>query len=85
MSICSLGIFGTKYERPTSIPTQLKLNKYLTEYVLKVDHIASTYSIGNTLNIKIRIKDSISFPWVSIACYATYCDVKFTNAGPSGN
>ena len=85
MSICSLGIFGTKYERPTPVPTQLKLKPYASYQVLKIDHIASTYPIGNTLNIKIRVKDSGSFPWVSVACYATYCDVTFTNTGLTGS
>ena len=53
--------------------------------MLKVDHVVSTYTIGNTLNIKVRVKDQGSFPWVSVVCYAAYCEVTFTNTGLSGS
>ena len=46
----------------------------LTEtYTLKVYHIYSALTIGNTLNIKLRLETPQ--PWVSFSCQATYCDV----------
>lgn len=46
----------------------------LTEtYTLKVYHIYSTLTIGNTLNIKLRLETAVA--WVSFSCQPTYCDV----------
>ena len=46
----------------------------LTEtYTLKVYHIYSTLTIGNTLNIKLRLETAQ--PWVSFSCQPTYCDL----------
>lgn len=78
MSICSLGIFGTKYQRATPIETQIKLRPYDSKYVQEIEHIASTLIIGNALDIKIRVKDHVNFAWVSVYCYATYCKITFT-------
>ena len=52
--------------------------------MLRIDHIVSKYTIGNTLDIKVRVKDQGNFPWVSVSCYSTYCDVTFTSDGVSG-
>ena len=84
MSICSLGIFGTKYERADSIPSELYLRPYDTQYKLKVDHISSTLTIGNTLDIKVKVKDSVNFAWVAVDCTATSCEVTFTKNEISG-
>ena len=81
MSLCSLGIFGTKYDRASPIPSQLLLRPYDTQYEIKITHIASKYTIGNTLDVKVRVKDQGSFPWVSVICHPAYCTVTFTNTG----
>ena len=84
MTICQLGIFGTEYVRANSIPTQIKLLPYDTSSpVLQIDHITSSYTIGNTLNIKVRVRNGASFPWVAVSCLAldSFCQVTFTNTG----
>ena len=57
VSICNLGVFGTKYKRDVALPSQIYLKPYQKQYTLKVAHIASTLTIGNTLNIKVKVKD----------------------------
>ena len=83
MTICQLGIFGTEYVRASSIPSQIKLLPYETSAVLQIDHITSSYTIGNTLDIKVRVRNGASFPWVTVSCLApdNFCKVTFTDTG----
>ena len=53
VSVCSLGIFGTRYDRDEAIPTSMSViqGKIVT---ITVPHIYSFYSIGNTIDINLR-------------------------------
>ena len=53
MSICSLGIMGTKYERATAIPDDVTMDAN-TEYTLAYPPLLSKYPIGNTIDIGLR-------------------------------
>ena len=54
ISICNVGIYGTFYVRDQALPSNVIVR--LTEtYTLKIDHIYSRLTIGNTLNIKLRL------------------------------
>ena len=53
MSICSLGIMGTKYERATEIPDEVTMDAN-TEYTLAYAPLVSKYPIGNTIDIRLR-------------------------------
>ena len=83
MTICQLGIFGTEYARATSILSLIKLLPYETSNALQINHITSSYTIGNTLNIKVRVSNGASFPWVTVSCLAPdiFCLVNFSNTG----
>ena len=85
MSVCNLGIFGTKYEHSTPIPSQINIKPYSSSYLLKLDHIAPSHSIGNTLDIKVRVKNQASYSWVTVDCKASFCDVSFAKTNLSGN
>lgn len=54
MSICNLGLFGTKYERSTLIEKSITLGKNESTRVFKVENIASKLTIGNQLDIYLR-------------------------------
>ena len=48
MSLCNLGIMGTKYEHNEPPPTEITLEKGSTK-TFDISHITSTLTIGNTL------------------------------------
>lgn len=58
MTICSLGIMGTKYVRDgDALPSTMELHQGQT-ISLQVPHIYSAYPIGNTLKIDLRLGSS---------------------------
>ena len=63
--MCSLGIFGTKYIRDQSVPSNLIIKKSQL-YTLAVEPIRSFYEIGNTLEIYLRQQSDKVLSWVSI-------------------
>ena len=69
MSICDLGVFGTRYIRDTPAPETLSLVLGDVKSIL-IESIYSELPIGNTLDIKLRQKagnelDSVTFEEVS--------------------
>lgn len=56
MTICNLGIFGTVYERPVPIESPIEIDKNESTRTILVYNIASTETIGNELDVKIRPK-----------------------------
>lgn len=55
MSICQLGIMGTKYLRDTEEPLQEAVELFQGEtWQVEVAHIYSAYTIANTLAIDLR-------------------------------
>ena len=53
VSVCTLGIFGTKYVRSETLQSAITLTVGDTS-TITVPKITSQYSIGNTLDIKLR-------------------------------
>ena len=54
MSLCNVGIMGTKYERTTAAPTTLHFDKNDSTQYVKIYHIEATPSIANKLVINVR-------------------------------
>ena len=63
MSLCSVGILGTKYSRATTLPTPV-IQSSDTYEVFTIDAITADPAIGNTLDIAIRLATSHS--WLTI-------------------
>ena len=57
MSICTLGIYGTRYARDQNIPSSVQITKG-DSMVLTVPKIYSTESIGTQLLINLRSSQS---------------------------
>ena len=66
VSICTLGIMGTKYVRDTPVPTELTLNAGET-LTLTVEDIYAEIAIANTLIPIVRQATSSALDWVSIS------------------
>ena len=66
MTLCQLGIMGTKYVRATAVPTTQTMQENSTAS-LSIDKITSFYDIGNVLDIKLRQSAGSELPWVMIA------------------
>ena len=84
MSICNIGLFGTKYARASTVSEYVYLKPYDVYIKIKIDHVASTYYIGNTLDIKLRVKNHAQFGWVAIECNASFCEVTFARIDLEG-
>ena len=67
MTICSLGIMGTKYELSAglSIPTTISMVDK-EQKTLTIPRIASSLTIGNTLDIKLRQGQATQLSWVDL-------------------
>ena len=52
MSICALGIMGTRYIRSNALPTSLEVTEG-TVTTLNVQQIVSEYDIGNVLEVNL--------------------------------
>ena len=65
MSLCSVGIMGTIYERINDINLMEMMNiRAGAKYSFDIERIQSKFSIGNVLNIQLR--QASSFEWVKI-------------------
>ena len=66
MSLCNLGIMGTKYEHNEPPPTEITLEKGSTK-TFDISHITSTLTIGNTLQINIRQRSGFQHSFVTLS------------------
>ena len=66
ISICSLGVLGTRYEREIALPTTLQGTVGNT-YEILIAPILSVYTIGNVLDVKVRQKPGSELSWVTIS------------------
>ena len=66
VSICNLGIMGTRYVRDTPIPTDVTLNMSETMTVT-VENIYAEIPIANTLIPHVRQAAGLELDWVSIS------------------
>ena len=53
ISICSVGVFGTKYIRDSYLETEIKIDTGIVKN-LEIPRIYSQLTIGNELNINLR-------------------------------
>lgn len=68
VSICNLGIMGTKYVRDTPVPTQLTIDLYDTVPVsVSVQDFYAEIPIANTINPQVRQAIGAELDWVSIS------------------
>ena len=65
ISICSVGVFGTKYIRNTALETEIKIVADTVKN-LEVPRIQSQFTIGNELNINLRQKPGSEVSWAQI-------------------
>ena len=89
VSICSVGIYGTYYERSKPLfshgSNELYFMTYDEPYTFDVEHIQSRLAIGNTLNIKIRVIDDKNMcvnndSFCKVVCDQTKCTITITPA-----
>ena len=60
-TVCTVGVFGTKYSRPgDALPSSISIAQGTTTS-LDVAHIVSDYTIGTTLAINLRQTTSLAF------------------------
>lgn len=80
MSICSLGIMGTKYVRDGSpLPSSIELMQGEVS-TLQVAHIYSEHTIGNTLAINLRQSANSPLQFVTLSRQQTLVEVKINSA-----
>ena len=65
VSICNLGIMGTKYVRNTPVPTEVTLIKGET-MTLPVEDIYAEIPIANTIVPRLRQATGFELDWVTI-------------------
>ena len=53
ISLCTVGVFGTKYIRDTDLETEIKIDTGTVKNI-EVARIYSQMTIGNELNINLR-------------------------------
>ncbi len=77
--ICTLGIFGTIYERDANHPPASQAVDAGVTSSISINHIKSraTVAISNDLDIEMRQKAVSSIPWVSITNDAAKATVTF--------
>jgi len=66
MSICSLGLFGTRYKRLTEVPSSFEVLKGATK-TLSIERVAADekFKITNKIDINLRQKAGTELPWVT--------------------
>ena len=80
MSICDLGVFGTRYIRDTPAPETLSLVLGDVKRVL-IESIYAELPIGNTLDIKLRQKSGFELGFVTFEEVATGTNVIIDTIG----
>ena len=69
MSLCNVGIMGSKYSRNTQPPLTIEITVGETKS-LTIENIAvdpdPKFEIGNTLTIKLRQNPYTELPWITI-------------------
>ena len=84
MSLCNVGIMGTKYIRNTPPPSNLEITKGAMQTLTVEKIIVKTgFEIGNTLSIKLRQKVGSELPWVTITPGTIDDQVDLNTAGIS--
>lgn len=60
VSVCSLGVYGTKYVRNSgdTVPSELSIAKGFSKTIV-IDNITSELEIGNELDINMREKTQL--------------------------
>ena len=66
VSICSIGIMGTKYVRAETLQNSIEVVKGDSQTVLVVPHIYSSVPIGTTLEINLRMPEETLRPNVTL-------------------
>ena len=65
LSICALGIMGTRYIRDSQVPLALEVKAGAT-YSFEVEKLRSEFRIGNVIDVNLRQDSSHKLDWVSI-------------------
>ena len=78
VSVCSLGIFGTKYVRDDSVPTSISIIQGQKK-TIRVSKIYSFYQIGNDLSINLRQRSELDF--VVFIENTSWTDVQIDSTG----
>ena len=83
VSICSVGVFGTRYIRAFDPPSSITLDA--SQKVLTVNHVYAEDDISDILAINLRQKPSAELSWVTIFNSLTSADVTINAKGvPTG-
>ena len=53
MTICSLGVYGTVYERYSPVTVYAEVH-YMSSKTIMIENVHSRYTIGNELDIMLR-------------------------------
>ena len=71
ISLCSVGVMGTKYKRETPASTTVTVEEGSTAF-FEIDKIISEYEIGNILNIALRQETGFELDFVTFEEFTSY-------------
>ena len=60
VSVCTIGVYGTKYARSSTVPESLEMVSGDAQTV-SIERIQSSLSIGNELDIQLRQSSNLDF------------------------
>ena len=85
MSLCNVGIMGTKYVRTGSYKPEATYSFSTTSpsKTIHVSFITASPAIGNTLDIRLRLRNAADLSWVRISNYVPEYNREAVKVTPS--